>query len=70
MRDILNKMERQRIIGRAEDWNYIRELRNSVSHNYPMMAMNTINALIKEVETLRNVEERLKKMDKVKNILI
>ena len=35
-----------------------------------MMAMNTINALIKEVETLRNVEERLKKMDKVKNILI
>lgn len=38
MRDIFDKMERHRIIGRAEDWSYIRELRNSVSHDYPMMA--------------------------------
>lgn len=64
MRDVLNKMERYRIIESAEDWNYIRELRNSVSHDYPMVAneeVDTFNALIKKVEALRDVKERLQK---------
>ena len=36
MRDILlNRLERYLIIPSADEWTYIRELRNEISHDYP-----------------------------------
>ena len=33
MRDLLNLLERYRLIDKAEEWNYIRELRNEIAHD-------------------------------------
>lgn len=37
MRDILNRLERYLIIPSADEWTYIRELRNEISHDYPLL---------------------------------
>lgn len=62
MRDILNRMERYRLIDSAEDWNYMRELRNEVSHDYPLEkndVVSVLNELIAKVATLRNIRQNL-----------
>ncbi len=63
MRDILNRMERYKLISSAEDWVYIRELRNEIAHDYPMMESDlvaTINELICRSTTLIDVYDNLK----------
>ena len=35
MRDILNLLERYHFIDSADEWGYIRELRNEIAHDYP-----------------------------------
>jgi hypothetical protein len=35
MRDVLNLLEKLRIIEQASDWDKIREIRNSLAHEYP-----------------------------------
>lgn len=44
-RDILNKLERLRIIDSSDTWLALRELRNDLAHEYPMMLEETIDKL-------------------------
>lgn len=64
MRDILNKLERYRIIPDAGEWGYIRELRNQLSHDYPLLASDVVaalNELIAKTDVLFPIYERLKR---------
>lgn len=63
MRDILNRLERYRIIPDADEWNYVRELRNEISHDYPLLESDTVsvlNELFSKVEVLFGIYGRLK----------
>ena len=44
-RDILNILERLRIIDSVDSWLILRELRNDLAHEYPMMIDETIEKL-------------------------
>ena len=44
-RDILNILERLQIIDSSDIWLSLRELRNDLTHEYPMMIDETINKL-------------------------
>lgn len=54
MRDILNRLERFNLIPSAEEWVYIRELRNEIAHDYPLYE-NDIVAILNELITKLNV---------------
>lgn len=63
MRDILNRLERFHFIDNAEEWGYIRELRNEIAHDYPLLEndiVSVINELISKVFTLEDIYGRLK----------
>ncbi len=63
MRDILNRMERYNLIPSADDWLYIRELRNEIAHDYPQMEselVSIINELIFKVTSLVEIYNNLK----------
>ena len=65
IRDILNRLERLNLIDDVESWVYIRELRNTVSHNYPLgtkEVVDSLNELIRQVETIKNIYSRLKEV--------
>ena len=62
MRDILNRLERYRLINSAEEWVYIRELRNEIAHDYPLFendVINVLNELISKVPVLENIYVKL-----------
>ncbi len=65
MRDILNLLERYDIISAAEEWTYIRELRNDIAHDYPL-AINDVllvlNELILKVDVLVKIYDKLKRI--------
>jgi len=44
-RDILNRLERLKIIDSSDIWLTLRELRNDLAHEYPMMVEETIDKL-------------------------
>ena len=44
-RDILNLLERLKIIDSADIWLALRELRNDLTHEYPMLVEETIDKL-------------------------
>ncbi len=44
-RDILNILERLQIIDLSDDWLIMREIRNDLAHEYPMMLDETIEKL-------------------------
>ena len=63
MRDLLNLLERYRLIDKAEEWNYIRELRNEIAHDYPLSendVVSILNELISKVPVLFAIYNRLK----------
>lgn len=63
MRDILNRLERYQIIPSASEWVYIRELRNSIAHDYPISEEDNVtilNELISKAEVLSSIYETLK----------
>jgi len=63
MRDILNRLERYHLINSAEEWVYIRELRNEIAHDYPLFEndiVNILNELILKVSILNDIYGRLK----------
>ena len=65
MRDILNRLERLNLIDDVERWVYIRELRNTVSHDYPLgtkEVVDSLNELTRQVETIKNIYSRLKEV--------
>lgn len=63
MRDVLNRLERYRLLDSAEEWGYIRELRNEIAHDYPLMendVVTILNELASKVPVLLTVYDRLK----------
>lgn len=65
MRDILNRLERYLIIPSANEWTYIRELRNEISHDYPLLDTDTVailNELLSKVEVLFAIYDKLKRI--------
>ena len=63
MRDILNRLERYLIIPSADEWIYMRELRNEISHDYPLLDTDVItilNELLSKVEVLFSIYNELK----------
>ena len=63
MRDILNRLERFQILPHANEWLYIRELRNEIAHDYPMMENDVIrilNELFSKVEIMYGIYDKLK----------
>ena len=63
MRDILNRLERFNIIPSADEWIYIRELRNEIAHDYPLYENEIVailNELIVKVEVVIDIYNRLK----------
>lgn len=63
MRDILNRLERYLIIPSADEWTYIRELRNEISHDYPLLESDVVavlNELLSKVEVLFGIYHKLK----------
>ncbi len=65
MRDILNRLERYNLIPSAADWVYMRELRNEIAHDYPLMEndeVSIINELIAKTETLIHIFCNLKEV--------
>lgn len=45
MRDILDKMERFKIISSVDDWQMLREIRNEITHEYPLLEDESIAAI-------------------------
>lgn len=63
MRDILNRLERYLIIPSADEWIYIRELRNEIAHDYPLLELDVVvilNELFSKVEVLSGIYDHLK----------
>lgn len=63
MRDVLNRLERYHLLDSAEEWGYIRELRNEIAHDYPLMendVVTILNELASKVPVLLAVYDRLK----------
>ena len=57
-RDILNGLERLKIIDSSDTWLALRELRNDLAHEYPMMLEETIdklNHLFVQLPVLKNI---------------
>lgn len=63
MRDILNRLERYRILPDANEWIYIRELRNEIAHDYPLLendVVNILNELLSKTEVLCGIYDKMK----------
>lgn len=65
MIDVLNKLERLKIIDDAKEWQYVRELRNAIAHDYPLdegEVIESLNELFNRQEDLRKIYSRLKEV--------
>ena len=63
MRDILNRLERYLIITSADEWTYIRELRNEISHDYPLLETDVaaiLNELFSKTDIIFSIYSKLK----------
>lgn len=63
MRDILNRLEKYRFLPDANEWIYIRELRNEIAHDYPLMendVVHILNELFFKVEVMYGIYDKLK----------
>ena len=57
------RSELYHFIDSANEWNYIRELRNSIAHDYPLWEndiVDSLNALVAKVPVLQGIYEKLK----------
>ena len=67
-RDILNTLERLQIIDSSDTWLSLRELRNDLAHDYPLMVDETIDKLnylylqLPLIENILNTIERQVKL--------
>lgn len=65
MRDLLNRLERYQLIESAEEWVYIRELRNEIAHDYPLWendVVTSLNELIAKVPVLQDIYKRMREV--------
>ena len=63
MRDILNRLERFQILPDANEWVYIRELRNEIAHDYPLMendVVHILNELLSKTNVLFGIYDKMK----------
>ena len=63
MRDILNRLEKYKFLPDANEWIYIRELRNEIAHDYPLMendVVHILNELFSKVNTIYGIYDKLK----------
>ncbi|WP_251623336.1 toxin-antitoxin system antitoxin subunit [Odoribacter lunatus] len=63
MRDVLDRLERLGVIDSIENWVYMRELRNTIAHDYPLDTQEVVvslNELVESTGSLKIVYERLK----------
>lgn len=63
MRDILDRLERYRLLPSAEEWVYIRELRNELAHDYPVSdndVVELLNELFIKTGVLFGIYEKIK----------
>lgn len=61
--DILHKMEKLNLLDNAKDWIILRQIRNTISHEYPFyreVQMEELNLLPAEVEKLSAIWNKLK----------
>ncbi len=57
-RDLLNRLEQLKFIDSSDTWLALRELRNDLAHEYPMMLEDTIdklNHLFEQLPVLENI---------------
>ena len=63
MRDILNRLEKYKFLPDANEWIYIRELRNEIAHDYPLMendVVHILNELFSKVDAMYSIYDKLK----------
>ena len=63
MRDILNRLEKYKFLPDANEWIYIRELRNEIAHDYPLMEndiVHILNELFSKVDVMYGIYDKLK----------
>ena len=63
MRDILNRLEKYKFLPDANEWICIRELRNEIAHDYPLMendVVTILNELFSKVNTMYGIYDKLK----------
>ena len=63
MRDILNRLEKYKFLPDAYEWIYIRELRNEIAHDYPLMendVVHILNELFSKVDIMYGIYDKLK----------
>jgi len=56
--DILNRFEKLEVISSASEWQFFRNLRNNLAHDYPDsvdQTVNTLNVLYAEIEGMLNL---------------
>lgn len=61
--DILHKMEKLNLLDQAKDWIILRQIRNSVSHEYPFymeVQIEELNLLPGQIEKLSAIWNKLK----------
>ena len=66
-RDILNRLERLKIIDSSDTWLALRELRNDLAHEYPSMLDETIdklNHLFMQLPILGNILNTIERLVK------
>ncbi len=62
--DILNRLEKLKIIDSVDDWQFFRNLRNNLAHDYPeslAQTVETLNLLHREIGKFLSIFQRLKK---------
>jgi len=67
--DVLNKMEKYKIINNASEWREFRNIRNLITHNYETdyeLLSENLNQFLDKVQTLLNYYENVKNFYKTK----
>jgi len=61
--DILNRLEKLQIIDSVDEWQFFRNLRNNLAHDYPeslAQTVETLNLLHREIGKFLSIFQRLK----------
>ena len=72
--DILNKLEKLNVLSSTADWQFFRNLRNNLAHDYPesiQQTVDTLNILFKEWPKMELIYSNAKKyyLEKIEPIL-
>jgi len=68
--DILQYVEREGIIGSIYEWKKLREIRNSLSHDYPEeieYVVNAINEMLNSIEIFERIVKKIEEKNEYAN---